>query len=86
MERLAQCKFLVDSKCLCSSRLETTRNFSSLYQYVFTQAQERADVCGVRLYVEGENDIAQAGLCKNGVTVHLLPISGTRLRVIGEAD
>lgn len=34
--------------------------FRKLYEYVRRQASERDDVCGLRLYVEKDNDRAQA--------------------------
>lgn len=33
--------------------------FRALYRYIETIARTRGDVCGVRLYVEKENDRAQ---------------------------
>ena len=34
--------------------------YTSLHQYVVEEAQRLGDVCGIRLYVEQENEIAQA--------------------------
>ncbi len=33
--------------------------YTSLHQYVVEEAQRAGDVCGIRLYVEQENEIAQ---------------------------
>ena len=33
--------------------------YRCMHEYVMAQARDREDVCGVRLYVEGDNDIAQ---------------------------
>ncbi|MCA9471732.1 MAG: GNAT family N-acetyltransferase [Nitrospirales bacterium] len=41
--------------------------FRALYRYVLTQAQARADVCGVRLYVEKNNALAQTVYAKMGL-------------------
>ena len=34
--------------------------YTSLHQYVVEEAQRLGDVCGIRLYVEQENEIAQS--------------------------
>ena len=43
--------------------------FRALYDHVYQQAQERSDVCGVRLYVEQENANALAVYAKMGLGV-----------------
>ena len=41
--------------------------FRELYQYTYDQVQERADACGLRLYVEQENKTALAVYTKMGL-------------------
>jgi GNAT superfamily N-acetyltransferase len=49
--------------------------FRSLYQHLEQLARERDDVCGLRLYVEKDNEVAQAtyhmmGMNKTGYVVY----------------
>jgi len=41
--------------------------FRKLYEFVETQATERPDVCGIRLYVEQSNHIAQHAYADAGM-------------------
>ncbi|HVV01848.1 MAG TPA: GNAT family N-acetyltransferase [Verrucomicrobiae bacterium] len=41
--------------------------FRSLYQHVHALAKNRADVCGLRLYVEGDNETAQRAYARLGM-------------------
>ena len=41
--------------------------FDQLYNYVKSKAQEKDDVCGLRLYVEAENNKAQRIYERNGM-------------------
>lgn len=42
--------------------------FSALYDHVFTMAEQRADVCGLRLYVDNSNTSAQATYAARGMS------------------
>ena len=42
--------------------------YRAMHQAVMTLAQSRADVCGVRLYVEGDNTVAQGVYERVGLT------------------
>jgi hypothetical protein len=39
-----------------------------MHRYILSQAQARPDVCGLRLYVEGENKGAQAAYERVGLS------------------
>lgn len=43
--------------------------YQTLHEHVVREARERGDVCGVRLYVEKDNAIAQAAYAGLGMTV-----------------
>lgn len=41
--------------------------YRTMHEAILRLAKERGDVCGVRLYVEGENDVAKAVYAKVGL-------------------
>ena len=42
--------------------------YRRMHEFILRQARARSDVCGVRLYVEGENTVAQAAYGRVGLS------------------
>ena len=70
MERLAEWKFLVpDSKATWrAGGISRGRGiFAALFEHVERLARERSDVCGLRLYMERDNERARRVYRKMGL-------------------
>ncbi len=66
MERLEKRRTLVDSERLCASRFSRPGVFRALFLHIEKLGAADVDCCGIRLYMERENETARASYRRLG--------------------